>query len=154
MNSDLRHALREFRKRPALTLTAVLSLALGIATTASPAHDSWQERAEYLEQLRAKIAALPQVEAATIASNAMPPSNGNDVRANFLGRSDLGAPEIRMNFVGPEYFSILRIPSSKAACGTTPKRCGPVPSPSSINRWPAVTGQTAMPSAIRFAPPI
>ena len=73
-------------------------------------HGSWRDRAEYLEQLRAQVIALPQVESATIASNAVPPSNGNDVRVDFLGRPDLGSPEIRMNFVGPEYFSLLRIP--------------------------------------------
>jgi putative ABC transport system permease protein len=32
------------------------------------------------------------------------------VRIDFLGRPDLGSPEIPMNFIGPEYFSILRIP--------------------------------------------
>jgi predicted permease len=73
-------------------------------------HTSWQDRAQYLEQLRAQVAAMPQVEAATVASNAAPPSNGNDTRIDFLGRPDLGSPEIRMNFVGPEYFSLLRIP--------------------------------------------
>src|SRR5579871_6325976 len=31
--ADLRHSFREFRKRPALTLTAILSLALGIGAT-------------------------------------------------------------------------------------------------------------------------
>jgi predicted permease len=71
---------------------------------------SWQERSEYIDQLRASIAALPQVEAATVSANATPPSNGNDVRIDFLGRPDLGSPEIRMNFIGPEYFSLLRIP--------------------------------------------
>ncbi len=73
-------------------------------------HTSWQERSEYIEQLRTQVAALPQVEAATVASNAIPPSNGNDARIDFLGRPDLGSPEIRMNFIGPEYFSLLRIP--------------------------------------------
>jgi predicted permease len=73
-------------------------------------HTSWQDRTEYLEQLRAQVAALPQVESATVASNAIPPSDGDDVRIDFLGRPDLGSPEIRMNFIGPEYFSLLRIP--------------------------------------------
>jgi hypothetical protein len=73
-------------------------------------HTSWQERSAYFEQLRAHVAALPQVESATVASNAAPPSNGNDVRIDFLGRPELGSPEIRMNFIGSEYFSLLRIP--------------------------------------------
>jgi predicted permease len=79
-----------------------------------PLHDesreTWQQRSEYLDQLRARVASLPQVEATTIASNAQPPSSGDDVRINFLGRADLGSPEIRMDFIGSEYFSILRIP--------------------------------------------
>ncbi len=46
-------------------------------------HVTWKDRAEYFEQLRAKIAAMPQV---------------------------LAAPEVRVNFVSPEYFPLLKIP--------------------------------------------
>jgi putative ABC transport system permease protein len=42
-----------------------------------PVHDnthvSWQDRSQYFEQLRAKIAAMPQVVAAGISTNATPP---------------------------------------------------------------------------------
>ena len=76
----------------------------------SGSHTSLQDRSEYVDQIRATIAAMPKVEAATITGNGAPPSNGNDVRVDFLGRPDLGSPEIRMNFIGPEYFSLLRIP--------------------------------------------
>jgi putative ABC transport system permease protein len=76
-------------------------------------HISWQDRAEFYEQLRARIAAMPQVVDATVSSNATPPSNGNDVRVEFMGRGDLGTPEIRMNFISSEYFSFLRIPLLK-----------------------------------------
>jgi predicted permease len=85
------------------------TLALGI-----PVHDnshvSWQDRAEYFEQLRARMAAMPEVVSAAVSSNATPPANGNDVRVEFMSRADLGSPEIRMNFVSSEYFSLLRIP--------------------------------------------
>jgi predicted permease len=74
------------------------------------AHVSLQDRVEYYEQLRARIASLPQVVGATISGNATPPSNGNDTRIEFLGRPDLGQTEIRMNFIGPEFFSLLHIP--------------------------------------------
>ena len=73
-------------------------------------HASWQDRSEYADQLRARIAALPQVEAATVTSNGTPPSSGDDVRVDFLGRPSVGSPEIRTNFIGAEYFSILHIP--------------------------------------------
>jgi putative ABC transport system permease protein len=76
----------------------------------SGSRTSLQDRSEYVDQLRATIAAMPQVEAATITGNGAPPSNGNDVRVDFLGHPGLGSPEIRMDFIGPEYFSLLRIP--------------------------------------------
>jgi putative ABC transport system permease protein len=72
-------------------------------------HVSWQDRVEYFDQLRASVAGMPQVIGASISSNATPPSSGNDVRVEFLGRADLGSPEIRMNFISPEYFSLLQI---------------------------------------------
>ena len=73
-------------------------------------HLAWQDRAEYFEQLRAKMASMPQVAAAGISANATPPANGNDIRVEFMGRSDVGTPELRLNFVSSEYFSLLRIP--------------------------------------------
>ncbi len=84
-------------------------LSIGIALHDN-AHVSWQDRAEYFEQLRARIASMPQVVAATVDSNATPPLNGNDILVEFLGRTDVGTPYLRVNFVGPEYFSLLHIP--------------------------------------------
>ncbi len=78
-----------------------------------PVHDnthvSWQDRAQYFEQLRAKIAAMPEVVAAGISTNATPPSNGRDNRIEILGNGG-EKPEIRLNFVSPEYFPLLHIP--------------------------------------------
>jgi predicted permease len=72
-------------------------------------HVSWQDRSQYFEQLRAKIAAMPEVVAAGISTNATPPSNGWDTRIEILGNSG-EKPEARLNFVSPEYFPLLRIP--------------------------------------------
>jgi putative ABC transport system permease protein len=74
------------------------------------AHVSLQDRVQYYEQLRSQIASLPQVAEATVSGNATPPSNGSDARFEFLGRPELGQTEIRMNFIGPEFFSLLHIP--------------------------------------------
>ena len=47
-----------------------------------PVHDgtyqTWKERSEYFERLRAAVAAMPQVVSAGISTNATPPSNGGD----------------------------------------------------------------------------
>ncbi len=79
-----------------------------------PVHDnthmSWQDRAEYFEQLRARLAAMPEVEMAGISSNATPPSNGNDNRIEIMGGPDAEKPTVRLNFVSPEYFPLLHIP--------------------------------------------
>ena len=79
-----------------------------------PVHDnthiSWQDRSQYFEQLRAKIAAMPQVEIAGISTNATPPWNGDDRKIEIMGRSTTEKPEVRLNFISPEYFPLLRIP--------------------------------------------
>jgi putative ABC transport system permease protein len=72
-------------------------------------HVSWEDRSQYFEQLRAKIAAMPEVIAAGISTNATPPSNGWDRRIEILGRNGEKL-ETKVNFVNPEYFPLLRIP--------------------------------------------
>jgi putative ABC transport system permease protein len=72
-------------------------------------HVSWPDRSEYFEQLRAKIAAMPEVVAAGISTNATPPSNGGDTRIEIMGNNG-EKPEARLNFISPEYFPVLRIP--------------------------------------------
>jgi predicted permease len=82
-----------------------------------PIHDgtygSWKERSEYFEQIRARIAALPQVVAAGISTNATPPANGNDSKIEIMGANQPEQPVVRVNFVSPEYFPVLRIPLSQ-----------------------------------------
>jgi putative ABC transport system permease protein len=75
-------------------------------------HVSWQDRSEYFEQLRAKIAAMPEVLAAGISTNATPPSNGWDTRIEIMGNNG-EKPEMNLNFISPEYFPLLRIPLSQ-----------------------------------------
>ncbi len=76
-------------------------------------HGKWADRAQYFEQLRAKIASLPEVEVAGISTNATPPSNGNTVKAEIMGAGVTETPEVRLNFISPEYFAVLHIPLTK-----------------------------------------
>jgi predicted permease len=73
-------------------------------------YPSWKERSEYFEQIRARIAAMPQVVAAGISTNATPPANGGDNRIEIMGTSVAEKPVVRVNFVSTEYFPVLRIP--------------------------------------------
>lgn len=79
-----------------------------------PVHEgtygSWKERSEYFEQIRARIAAMPQVVAAGISTNATPPANGGDTRLEIMGASESEKPVVRVNLISPEYFQVLRIP--------------------------------------------
>lgn len=76
-------------------------------------YGSWKERSEYFEQIRAKIAAMPQVAASGISTNATPPANGWDNRIEIAGRSEMEKPTVRVNFISPEYFPVLHIPLSQ-----------------------------------------
>jgi predicted permease len=73
-------------------------------------HVSWKDRSEYFEQIRARIAAMPEVVAAGISTNATPPSSGWPQPIEILGSAAAEKPEVRVNFVSPEYFPLLRIP--------------------------------------------
>jgi predicted permease len=79
-----------------------------------PVHDgtyeTWKERSEYFERLRAAVAAMPQVVATGISTNATPPSNGGDTTLEIRGGTSLEKPVARSNFISPEYFQVLRIP--------------------------------------------
>ncbi len=74
------------------------------------AHLEWANRVQYFEQLREKVASLPEVVSAGISTNATPPSSGSDLRFEIFGQSQLQDQQARTNFVSSEYFSALRIP--------------------------------------------
>jgi putative ABC transport system permease protein len=82
-----------------------------------PVHDgtygTWKDRSQYFEQIRARVAAMPEVVAAGISTNATPPSNGSDGRVEIMGASESEKPVVRVNFISPEYFPVLRIPLLK-----------------------------------------
>jgi predicted permease len=53
---------------------------------------------------------MPNVEAAGISTNATPPLNGGDTGFEILGGDAQAKPVARANYVGSEYFPVLRIP--------------------------------------------
>ncbi len=73
-------------------------------------HVSWEDRTVYFQQLLAHVAAIPEVVAAGISSNATPPSNGWGLNFEIFGRPAAETEQARVNFVSPEYFTVLRIP--------------------------------------------
>lgn len=93
-------------------------------------YTTWQARANYFEQLRASVGALPGVVSASISNNAVPPNSGWEQRVEILGKP-AASPEMqtaRANFVGSNYFQTLR----------TPLLEGRVWSPSEISRGAAM----------------
>jgi predicted permease len=85
-----------------------------IMSVGIPVHENtyktWEERANYFEQLRAKIGQVPGVEISAISSNATPPSNGGDSTFDILGKPGSEEQKARVNFVSPGYFTGLKIP--------------------------------------------
>jgi predicted permease len=73
------------------------------------AFSDWAGRAAYLEQLRERVAEIPGVDAASLALIA-PPSSVWDFPMDISGRSFRETQFANVNFVDPEYFSMLRIP--------------------------------------------
>ena len=73
-------------------------------------HVSWQDRSQYFEQLRAKIAGMPEVVAAGLSTNATPPLPIGSMRIEISGRQEAEKPDVRVNLISSEYFSVLKIP--------------------------------------------
>jgi putative ABC transport system permease protein len=76
-------------------------------------HVSWKDRSEYFEQIRAAIAAMPEVVSAGISTNATPPDNGWDTRFEIFGSAAAEKPEASINYISPEYLDVLHIPLSQ-----------------------------------------
>jgi putative ABC transport system permease protein len=73
-------------------------------------HVSWQDRSQYFEQLRAKLAAMPEVVEAGLSTNATPPLPIGSTQIEILSRQQAEQPDVRVNLISPEYFSVLKIP--------------------------------------------
>ena len=79
-----------------------------------PVHDgtykTWASRSAYFDQLLKKVADVPGVTMAAISTNATPPSNGWQTGVEILGKPAQADQKVRINFVNPAYFPVLRIP--------------------------------------------
>ncbi len=73
-------------------------------------HTVLTERTQFFRQLREKIAETPGVVAAGISTNATPPNSGWTLPVDVLGKAASSAQEASIEFVSPEYFTVLRIP--------------------------------------------
>jgi putative ABC transport system permease protein len=73
-------------------------------------HVSWQDRSQYFERLRAKLAAMPEVVEAGLSTNATPPLPIGGALIEIMSRQQAEKPNVRVNLVSPEYFSVLKIP--------------------------------------------
>lgn len=79
-----------------------------------PVHDgtytTWAARSAFFEELRDRISKVPGVRMVGISSNATPPANGADLKVEAMGRPAQNNEQVRVNFVSPDYFPVLRIP--------------------------------------------
>ncbi|MGB6133626.1 MAG: ABC transporter permease [Acidobacteriaceae bacterium] len=75
-------------------------------------YTTWQKRTSYFEQLRASVASLPGVQAASIAGNAIPPNSGWQLPIELRGlpAQSPDAQMARIDLVDSNYFSTLRMP--------------------------------------------
>jgi predicted permease len=73
-------------------------------------HGPWKDRSEYFDQLRARLASMPEVVSAGISTNATPPSNGRLRQFEIFGAASGEKSEALVNYISDEYFPVLRIP--------------------------------------------
>jgi putative ABC transport system permease protein len=90
-----------------------------------PIHENtykdWQARSQYFETIRSRIASMPEVVEAGISTNATPPSNGNNQRIEIFGKGSAENPEVSLNFIDQNYFSVLHIPMAEGRLWDRPE---------------------------------
>jgi len=69
-----------------------------------------EARRAYFHQLLQKVRETPDVVSAGISTNATPPDNGWEQRFEISGKPVGEQQRARINFISPEYFSVLHIP--------------------------------------------
>ena len=86
---------------------------INVMSVGIPVHDgaypNWKARLAYFEQLHSRAATVPGVTMTAISSNATPPSNGWQTGIEIQGRAQSQNAKVRVNFVSPGYFPLLRI---------------------------------------------
>jgi predicted permease len=70
---------------------------------------SREGRIAYIEQIRQKIASVPGVESVAVGTASTPPFSGFSYPIEIAGITPNAAQVVRVHFVGPEFFSTLRI---------------------------------------------
>ena len=79
-----------------------------------PVHDNtyttWEARSAFFHQLLKKASETPEVVSVALSTNATPPHNGWERRFEISGKPAAEQESARINFVSPEYFTVLRIP--------------------------------------------
>src|SRR5216684_355542 len=85
-----------------------------IMSVGIPVHDNtyttWEARRAYFDQLLRKASATPEVVSAALSTNATPPNNGWEQRFEISGKPAAEQQRARLNFVSPQYFTVLHIP--------------------------------------------
>ena len=85
-----------------------------VMTVVVPLHEgafpAWESRLNYFEQIREKIAELPDVVSIGVSENATPPESGWLQTIEVLGKPFVEAQKADINFVDSGYFNTLRIP--------------------------------------------
>jgi len=86
---------------------------VNVMSVGIPVHDgaypTWEAREAYFEHLQSRAAAVSGVTMAAMSSNATPPSNGWQTGIEILGQARREEQKVRVNFVSPGYFPLLRV---------------------------------------------
>src|SRR3954447_15703543 len=123
-------------------------------------HTEWADRAAFYERLRARMAAVPQVESVALATNSgIPPDSGQRSVVEVPGREMTGGQPAILQRISADYFSTMRIPLVRGRFWSDSESAG-APHVAVVNQtmarelWPdesAVGRRVRMPEYIKSA---